>query len=129
MVDFAFEPSNRRGPPARDMGIRSTVEGYYTHTVQEAALEFEVPLREMRSMLNTGLFELIHHNGKPRIHLGPRRGQPVTVQLWHGTSLDRARLILDGGFDNVTQGRQVWLTTRDSYARKAAIRRAEHSSQ
>jgi excisionase family DNA binding protein len=57
-------------------------------------------------------------------------GRGKTVTLWHGTTMDRARAIMQGGFrvrGSVKRG--IWFTTDPDVAYSRAIRRAQEYGQ
>lgn len=97
---------------------------YYDTSLPEAAELFALRESELRAMIQRGALDARFASGQWWLHLGPRRGQEPRVRLWHGTSAERADWISDNGFQTVTQGREVWFTNKERYAREHAIGRA-----
>ena len=100
-------------------------EAYYSYTLAAAAEELDIKPDEVRDLIQRGALDGHLSQGRWKVHLGRRPGQPQVVTLWHGTSRDRAEMVLANGFETVTYGRQIWMTTREKYARGHAIGRAQ----
>lgn len=98
---------------------------YYNLTLREAARQFEVGEDEVRHLVHRGALDARFVDGQWWVHLGPRRGEATLARLWHGTSKDRADVIVEHGFWPETLGKQIWFTTRELSARLHAIGRAQ----
>ena len=73
----------------------------------------------------------IRHGVEPKwirsfIYVNSKTGLKNVITVWHGTTIDRAEAIMEGGFKaRVRAGKKIWFTQKSREARKRAAQLAQ----
>ena len=79
-------------------------------TLEEFAIRHGVESKRIRSFIN----------------VNSKTGLKNVITVWHGTTIDRAEAIMEGGFKaRVRAGKKIWFTQKSREARKRAAQLAQ----
>ena len=114
--------------------IRRFIEAHPTDetttlSVEGASHYYGVNVGVIRKWMNTGALRIEGEGNDLRIRFDPEYN-PTQRTFWHGTTEDRAKSIVEKGFQaKFAQTRGVWFTRQSSYATKMANLRSRQRDE
>ena len=102
--------------------------GYHL-TVEQVAKRMDASPKKVRRLIQRGGLDAKQVDGRWMIRTNRTvehdQAETSVITLWHGTTDDRAEIILNNGFKLKSKGRECWFGVRERVAINAAHYRAK----